>query len=86
MYALAVKNFVFRTTSKSIRVCLQLLLSRHKDMFYRSLRAELQRNDQVICAEELKLKLMGKTCICAGINTLVSILVTSGNCRENSAS
>lgn len=35
--------------------------------------------DQVICVEELKLYLLAKTCICPGINTLISLLIT--NCK-----
>ena len=33
----------------------------------------------MICVEELKLYLLAKTCICPGINTLISLLIT--NCK-----
>ena len=33
--------------------------------------------DQVICVDELKLYLLAKTCLCPGINTLISFLIQS---------
>lgn len=33
--------------------------------------------DQIICVDELKLYLLSKTCLCPGINTIISFLITS---------
>jgi len=37
----------------------------------------MNTSDQVICGEEIKLNLLGKSCICPGINTIISCLITS---------
>lgn len=79
--AYAVKNYVKQTaskgegTNKSVRVCLQVLLPENKDLYYSSLFST--DHDQVICVEELKLQLLAKTCLCPGISTIVTSLITS---------
>ena len=55
-----------------------MLKPENKDLYFRSLGGS-QQLDQVICVEELKLYLLAKTCICPGINTLISLLIT--NCK-----
>jgi len=35
-------------------------------------------NDQIICINELKYNLMAKNCICPGIITIISFLITMG--------
>lgn len=46
-----------------------------KDLYFNSLGG--QETDQVICVDELKLYLLAKTCLCPGINTLISFLIQS---------
>ena len=71
----SVKNYVKRLTNQDIRVCLQILKPENKDLLYGNLEDRMRVN-QVICVEELKLFLLAKTCICPGINTIISILIT----------
>ena len=53
-----------------------MLKPENKDLYFKSLGGN-DDYDQVICVEELKLYLLAKTCLCPGINTLISILITS---------
>lgn len=53
-----------------------MLKPENKDLYFKSLGGN-DHLDQVICVEELKLYLLAKTCLCPGINTLISILITS---------
>ncbi|EGR27459.1 hypothetical protein IMG5_195710 [Ichthyophthirius multifiliis] len=75
MYTLAVKQYVQSMCQNDIRVCVQLLKPELKDIYFESLnQGEI---DQVICVDELKLYLLSKTCLCPGINTIISFLITS---------
>ena len=74
IYAVADKKYVYAMLQREIRVCLQLIRPSNKDLYSR-LYASLM--DQVICIEELKLFLLAKTCLCPGITTIVSFLLTS---------
>jgi potassium large conductance calcium-activated channel subfamily M alpha protein 1 len=56
-------------------VCLQVLQPSSKDLYFNSLAGN--DTDQVICVDELKLYLLAKTCLCPGINTLISFLIQS---------
>ena len=79
------KAFSFRKFSyingkgHNTRICIQLLLPETKEIYYNSL-INYDRNnsqDQIICIEELKLQLLGKSCLCQGITTIISALITS---------
>ena len=61
------------------RVCIQLLRPETKNMYFSSLIKpdEMNKQDQVICVEEIKLQLLGKSCLCPGITTIISSLITS---------
>ena len=61
------------------RVLLQLILPETKEIYYNSLlqNKENERNIQIICLEEIKLQLLGKSCQCQGINTIIAMLITS---------
>ena len=61
------------------RVLLQLILPETKEIYYNSLlqQKENERNIQIICLEEIKLQLLGKSCQCQGINTIIAMLITS---------
>lgn len=75
MYCLSVKKYYQKIKKQDLRVCVQLLRPEIKDMYYES----LNQNDldQIICVEKLKQNLLSKTCLCPGINTLISFLITS---------
>lgn len=75
LHASSVKQYVRSVANREIRVCLQILRPENKDLFSSSL--NYGPHDQLICVDELKLYLLGKTCICPGINTIVSTLITS---------
>ena len=61
------------------RVCLQLILPETKEIYYNSLmqRNKYEQGPQIICLEEIKLQLLGKSCICQGINAIIALLTTS---------
>ena len=61
------------------RMCLQLLLPSKKEQYFTSLleNGESTNEDQVICVEEIKLEMLGKSCICPGINTIIATLIAS---------
>ena len=62
------------------RVLLQLMLPEAKEIYYNSLLQNNSDNDQniqIICLEEIKLQLLGKSCQCPGINTIIAMLITS---------
>ena len=62
------------------RVLLQLMLPETKEIYYNSLLQngnENEQNIQIICLEEIKLQLLGKSCQCPGINTIIAMLITS---------
>ena len=77
------KAFSFRKYSyifgngESTRICIQLLRPETKEIYFSSLAGENSSDDQVICVEEIKLQLLGKSCLCPGITTIISSLITS---------
>ncbi len=74
--AFSIKKYGAVKGRKSVRIALQLLKPQNKAIF--NLGRGLSSFDQVICAEELKLQLIAKSCVCPGIITLISTLITSG--------
>lgn len=72
----AVKNYVLQNKRKDIRVCLQLLKAKHKQIFYQSL-DDYNNDDLVICVEQLKMYLLGKSCLCAGMTAILTSFITS---------
>ena len=61
------------------RVCIQLILPETKEIYYNSLlqKNKYEQGPQIICLEEIKLQLLGKSCLCQGINNIVALLTTS---------
>ena len=61
------------------RVCIQLILPETKEIYYNSLlqKNEYEQGPQIICLEEIKLQLLGKSCLCRGINAIIALLTTS---------
>ncbi len=74
--ALSIKKYGAAKRGRNVRIALQLLKPENKEIF--NLGRGLNNYDQVICAEELKLQLIAKSCVCPGIITLISALVTAG--------
>jgi len=64
---------------RKTRVCIQLILPETKEIYYNSLihKNEYDNCPQIICLEEIKLQLLGKSCQCQGINTIIALLTTS---------
>ena len=65
---------------KNSRICIQLLRPETKEIYYSSLISDNEinsTNTQIICVEEIKLQLLGKSCLCPGITTIISSLITS---------
>ena len=79
LQAFSVKKFSKIYAKKEMRICIQLLRPESKELYYSSLidDDDIISKDQVICVEELKLQLLGKSCLCPGINTIISSLITS---------
>lgn len=75
LHTFSVKQYVKMMAGREIRVCLQLLKPENKDLYFSSLNNN--QLDQVICVDEIKLYLLAKTCLCPGVNTIISFLITS---------
>jgi len=82
--AFSIKNFhkIFSKdkSNDNTRICIQLLSPETKEIYYSSLINENEINSgdtQIICVEEIKLQLLGKSCLCPGITTIISSLITS---------
>ena len=79
------KAFSFRKFSyihgkgADTRICIQLLRPETKEIYFSSLvnSSDTNSHDQIICVEEIKLQLLGKSCLCQGITTIISALITS---------
>ena len=79
------KAFSFRKFSyihgkgADTRICIQLLRPETKEIYFSSLvnSNDTNSHDQIICVEEIKLQLLGKSCLCQGITTIISALITS---------
>ena len=74
MRGYSVKEYATSLGKLSMRVCLQLIKPEHKDIYNLGFN---MYNDQVVCIEELKLQLLAKSCVCPGIITIMSSLITS---------
>jgi hypothetical protein len=87
LQAFSVKKFARMCANRDLRICMQLLLPEMKEMYINSLlnTEEINSKDQVICIEEIKLMLLGKSCLCPGINTIISHLITSNKPSLNSS-
>lgn len=79
LQAFSIKKYCKIKENIDVRVCMQLLMPETKEIFFQSLlnSDDLSSLDQVICVEEIKFFLLSKSCICPGINTILSCLITS---------
>jgi potassium large conductance calcium-activated channel subfamily M alpha protein 1 len=76
-WILSIKSFCKKTKSRQVRVCIQVNSPVSKRMFKFISNYKQSCIDQVICTEELKLKLIAKNCTCPGIITIIASLLTS---------
>jgi potassium large conductance calcium-activated channel subfamily M alpha protein 1 len=81
MKAFSIRKFkhIF-SKEKDARICIQLLRPETKEIYYSSLISDNEvhsANTQIICVEEIKLQLLGKSCLCPGITTIIASLITS---------
>jgi len=74
--AFALKKYGSVKGNRNTRIALQLMKPQNKAIF--NLGKDADSFDQVICAEELKLQLIAKSCVCPGIITVITSLITSG--------
>ena len=81
MKAFSIRKFThIFSKDKDARICIQLLRPETKEIYYSSLinNNEINSaNTQIICVEEIKLQLLGKSCLCPGITTIIASLITS---------
>ena len=80
MKAFSIKNYSNMVCGQPLtRVYIQLILPKTKEMYYNSLiqKNEYEQGPQIICLEEIKLQMLGKSCQCQGINTIIAALTTS---------
>ena len=72
-------NMKLKKGEASTRVCMQLLRPETKQIYFSSLVnvGDDNQNDQISCIEEIKMQLLGKSCLCPGITTIISSLITS---------
>ena len=64
--------------NKTMQICLQIGKPEHKDLFINGLQLyKTQKDDQVLCIEELKLQLLAKSSVCPGIITIIWSLITT---------
>ena len=80
MKAFSIKNYSNMIWGKpKIRVYIQLILPETKETYYNLLiqKNEYEQGPQIICLEEIKLQMLGKSCQCQGINTIIAALTTS---------
>ena len=75
--AFAVKKYSKGKKNHSgVRVCLQVMSQENKKLYYSGLN-DAKKVDQIVCVEELKLKLLAKSASCPGIITIIWGLITS---------
>ena len=78
-FSLVKYSNIINDTKNNMRVLLQLILPETKEIYYNTLlqNKENEQNIEIICLEEIKLQLLGKSCQCPGINTIIAMLITS---------
>ena len=75
--AISIKNNAIKNLKNDIRIYIQLIQPESKELYYTSLSNMDEQGTQIICLEELKLQILGKSCHCRGINTIITALTTS---------
>ena len=75
--AIALQKNAIKNVNSNIRIYIQLLQPESKETYHNSLSNFNEETSQIICLEELKLQILGKSCHCQGINTIITALTTS---------
>ena len=79
LIAIYIKKFL--GTSSTTRLCFQLLRTDGKSHY--SLPNKQDKNEQLICLEELKLSLFAKSCLCPGLIAIITNLINSAGDLES---
>eukprot|EP00947_MAST-08B_sp_MAST-8B-sp1_P000855 g855.t1 len=82
LQALSIKRYVRRQTGKEILQCMQLMRAENKHHFTSFCDEPSETGGPahrycIVCVEEIKMKLLAQTCLCPGLVTLMSNLVSS---------
>ena len=75
--AMAIQNNAVKNLKNDMHIYIQLIQPESKEIYYTSLSNLNEQGPQIICLEELKLQILGKSCHCRGINTIITALTTS---------
>lgn len=75
LLAIVIKKYL-QACGASVRINMQILRTEGKTHYFLS-NSRLAQSDQVICIEELKLSLLGKSCLCPGLITLITNLINT---------
>lgn len=85
LIAIYIKKYLSTHPESQTRLCFQLLRTDGKSHY--SLPANKQdKNDQLICLEELKLSLFAKSCLCPGLIAMITNLINSAGDLESDSS
>ena len=82
--AMAIKNNSVKNMKNDMHIYIQLIQPESKEIYYTSLSSINEQGPEIICLEELKLQILGKSCHCRGINTIITALTTSEKPSMNS--
>ena len=82
--AMAIQNNAIKNLKNDMHIYIQLIQPESKEIYYTSLSNLNEQGPQIICLEELKLQILGKSCHCRGINTIITALTTSEKPSMNS--
>ena len=75
--AMAIQNNSIKNLKNDMHIYIQLIQPESKEIYYTSLSNINEQGPEIICLEELKLQILGKSCHCRGINTIIAALTTS---------
>ncbi|KRX03637.1 hypothetical protein PPERSA_04189 [Pseudocohnilembus persalinus] len=72
-----IKQYLSKQKAQQVRFCIQLLRGEDKTHYKLSLLRQQRKNDQIICIDEMKMSLLAKSCLCPGLITVITNLITS---------
>eukprot|EP00947_MAST-08B_sp_MAST-8B-sp1_P005779 g5779.t1 len=85
LQALAIKRFVLNYASRRVPLCMQIMRPENQMHVLEIARVEggdgdgKNQPDSVICVEKIKMDLIGRSCVCPGLCTMVTSLVSSSD-------
>lgn len=82
LHSISIRKFLGANPASITRICVQLLRSEGKSHYAlpgskQDSNSKQEKNDQIICLEELKLSLFAKSCLCPGLIAMITNLVNS---------